>query len=61
MICELSVLLGLLDVVGATEHVICAKSMQINFVNVKEGRLITKLLAEFDIKPVAGKPIVFMH
>lgn len=29
--------------------------LQINFVNVQEGRLITRLLAEFDIKPIAGE------
>lgn len=27
---------------------------KINFVNVKEGRLITNLLAEFDVKPIKG-------
>lgn len=35
--------------------------MQINFVNVKEGRLITRLLAEFDVKPVAGKPTTIVY
>lgn len=34
---------------------ISADCLQINFVNVQEGRLITRLLAEFDIKPIAGE------
>ena len=35
-------------------------AMQINFVNVKEGRLITKLLAQFDITPVKGETLFFV-
>ena len=35
----------------------CHCMLQINFVNVKEGRLITNLLAEFDVKPIRGKQI----
>ncbi|KAA6417138.1 MAG: hypothetical protein FRX49_12893 [Trebouxia sp. A1-2] len=30
------------------------KAGKVNFVNVKEGRLITKLLAEFDVTPCTG-------
>jgi len=32
----------------------CYAVLQVNFVNVKEGRLITKLLAEFDVTPCRG-------
>ena len=35
--------------------------MQINFVNVKEGRLITNLLAQFDVTPVKGKLPLHIH
>ena len=32
--------------------------LQINFVNVGEGRLITRLLAQFDVKPIAGELLI---